>query len=119
MPRRRAVVSSQASGCSGDAVGGPAAQGGLDGVLDEVLGGGEVAQHPHQARRQPARVLSDHAGQLGAHLVLRVCRVVRVRGVVRRWHPGQVIGRISTTGQPGHVRASAIASSRSATSISA
>ena len=51
-------------GAVGDALDRPALQRGLDGVLHEVLGGGEVAEQVHQGRGEPARVLAHHAGQL-------------------------------------------------------
>jgi hypothetical protein len=43
----------------------PVPQGGHHGVLDQILGGREVAGHPHQRGGQLARVLAYHAGQLG------------------------------------------------------
>src|SRR5262249_54024755 len=74
-------------------------------VLDQILRGGEVACHMHQRHGQLACVLPDHAGQL----------VVRGAG----HGADDSSGRISTTGQPGHVLTMRSASSRSGTSISA
>jgi hypothetical protein len=88
-------------GVVGDAFGGPAVERCFDGVLHDVLGGGEVAEEPDEAGGEPARVFADDAGQLVVHLV------------------HQVRGRISMSGQAGQVLAMARASSRSATSISA
>jgi hypothetical protein len=84
-----------------DAVDRPVRQRGLDGVGDQVFGGGEVTDQVHEGRGQPARVVADHAGQLG---------------MARLAH--EAMGRISTTGHAGQDLARRSASSRSATSIS-
>ncbi len=99
-------------GTGGDAFGGPSPDRGLEGVLDEIFSGREVAGHPGQRGGQPAGVLANHADQRGV-LLRSVCAPERGVGLVHA-----STGRISTTGQPGQERTMRSASSKSATSIS-
>src|SRR2546423_473201 len=61
-------------------------EGGFDGVRDEVLGGGEVADEVYERGGEPARVVADHTGQLG------------VRGM---GHGSRVIPRAGGSPPPG------------------
>ena len=100
-------------GAFGNALCGPSLQGGQDGVLDEILGRGEVARDANQGGRKPPGVFPHHVLQLALR-----GDMVQV-GVTANGRGHDSSGRISTRGQPGQLRTMRSASSRSATSTSA
>src|SRR5207302_6957426 len=90
----------------------PSLQGDHHRVLDKVLGRGEVTGDSYECCGQPPGVLPHYPCELAARG--RCDRVISVLAGVG--HDSS--GRISTTGQPGHVLIIRSASSRSATSTS-